>query len=401
MRRTFLLAVIIALLCQKTSFAAESIATLVSNNNTFAFDLYAKINSGEDNIFFSPYSISTCLAMTYAGARGETASQMSNVFHFADPPAELPGAFAALKKQLPPALAGVLDFNVANGLWAQKSHAFLPDFLAAARSQFEAKIEQVNFLTGAGPARVEINSWVSDQTRGKITNLLPQGAVNPATRLVLVNAIYFKGRWEKPFRPQATTDAPFHVSGDRKVQAKMMTLEDHFNYGETADWQWLEMPYATAGGVRPLSMMVLLPKTPDGLPKLEHALPNVDELLAHGRDEKVRVFLPRFKTTRQLELSGLLRALGLADAFSSAADFSGMDGQRDLFISAIIHKAFVEVNEEGTEAAAATGTVMLGHAVMKPRPVPVFRADHPFIFLIKDGQTGSILFLGRITDPTK
>lgn len=245
---------------------------------------------------------------------------------------------------------------------------------------------------------MEINDWVGRKTAGKIPELIPRGLLAPETRLVLVNAIYFKGRWARAFDRQATTPALFTEAGAPPSQVAFMRQTADFGYAETAEWQLLELPYV--GG--DTELVVLLPKDAAGLPELEARLDETTlaRYLAQARNQMVEVWLPRFKLTAQFSLARTLAAMGMTDAFSPRADFSGLDGGRDLYLSAVVHKAYVEVNEEGTEAAAATG-VMVRHAmVMRPRPTPVFRADHPFLFLIRDRHSGSLLFLGRLAAPT-
>ena len=367
---------------------------LVAGNTAFALDLYARLKNAEGNLFFSPYSISTCLAMTYAGARGSTAAQMARTLHFGASPDQLAASFSALQRQLSDVEKKKgLELNVANGLWAQKDHPFLPAFLDEATKAYQANLQQTDFHTGAEPAREAINDWVSNQTKGKIADLLQPGVVNEATRLVLVNAIYFKGQWTRQFNKNNTAPAPFSVTAQRKVQTPLMNLTAEFKYAEVEGLQLLELPYVGDD----LSMVVLLPGATDGLTSLEGLLnePTLDTWLARARHQKVNVFLPKFKLTAQFSLAQTLAGMGMSAAFS------GMDGARDLCISAVVHKAFVDVNEEGTEAAAATGTVMRSMALMRPLPMPVFRADHPFLFLIRDTHSGSILFLGRVADPSR
>jgi len=390
-------AIMTALLSIPVSTDAANTNSVVAGNTAFALDLYARLKTNDGNLFFSPHSISTCLAMIYAGARGDTEKQMAQAMHFDAAQAQFHSAFGALQDQLNAARQKKeFDFNLANGLWSQKNHSFLPAFLDLAKQRYEAKLEQVDFGTGAEPARREINDWVSAQTRGKITDLLQPGVVNASTRLVLVNAIYFKGRWLHQFKAANTTIAPFNVTRDQSVQAPLMNLTASFKYAAPDGLQVLELPYLG----NDLSMVILLPGEIDGLKKIEESLtgPQLDFWLGQTRAQKVDVFLPKFKLTAQFDLNGTLAEMGMADLFSSRADLSGMDGARDLFVSAVVHKAYVDVNEEGTEAAASTGGVVAATAF---RPPPVFRADHPFLFLIRDNHSGSILFLGRVVDPTK
>jgi len=237
---------------------------------------------------------------------------------------------------------------------------------------------------------------VEKKTRNKIKNLIPKGVLNRLTRLVLTNAIYFKGNWESQFKKDRTKDGPFTLAGGEKVNVTMMNQTADFNYMETEDFQGLELPYVD----NELSMIILLPKRVDGLAEFEKTLTlkNLSQWLAKLRKRKVIVSVPKFKMTSQFRLAEVLKSMGMTDAFvPDVADFSGMNGKRDLFISAVIHKAYVDVNEEGTEAAAATA-VVVGITSMPARP-PVFRADHPFLFLIRDNHSGSILFIGRVTNP--
>jgi serpin B len=380
--------------------AANDIASLAEGNTAFALDLYARLKSADDNLFFSPYSISTCLAMTYAGARGDTAAQMVKTLHFDTNQNQLAASFGELQRQLNTEQEKKrIELNIANGLWGQKDHPFLPAYLDLAKQSYGANLEQVDFRTHADTAQTEINDWVSQRTKGKITDLIQPGVLGPATRLVLVNAIYFKGRWDKEFDKHNTTNAPFSVTPDQKLEVPLMKLTADYKYAEVEGLQLLELPYAGDD----LSMVVLLPRDVDGLKDVENLLneQSLNHWLSQAREQKVAVLLPKFKLTAQFSLAKPLGEMGMTDAFSPRADFSGMDGERDLFISAVVHKAFVDVNEEGTEAAAATGVVMRMNAVMRPRPTPIFRADHPFIFLIRDSHSGSILFLGRLVDPTR
>ncbi|MDB6064209.1 MAG: proteinase inhibitor serpin [Pedosphaera sp.] len=390
---------ILAMISTAASGQTTNTAPLVSGNTTFAVDLYSRLRTNEGNLFFSPYSISTCLAMTHAGARGETEMQMAKTLHFGTDQSSVHSAFGNLQEQLNEAQKKKeIELNVANALWAQKGHPFLPAFMDIAKQRYEANVQQVDFRRNAEPTAREINEWVSNKTKGKITNLIQPGVLNGSTRLVLVNAIYFKGKWAQPFKPSNTKDAPFSITPGQQVQTPLMNLTASFKYAETDGMQLLELPYMG----NDISMVVLLPKEVDGLKALESSLSQekLNAWLAQGRQQRTSVFLPKFKLTSQFDLVKTLSDLGMPSAFSTSADFSGMDGARDLFLSAVVHKAFVDVNEEGTEAAAATGAVMAMTSA-QPRPIPVFRADHPFLFLIRDTHSGSILFIGRLVDPTK
>ncbi|WP_063816446.1 serpin family protein [Pedosphaera parvula] len=380
--------------------STNNVPKLVQGNNTFAFDLYSRVNAGKENenLCFSPYSISTCLAMTYAGARGETELQMAKALHFTTNQAQLHAGFATLQKQLNEAEKQQgIKLNVANALWAQQGHPFLPAFLQIAQQNYDARVNQVDFRTQSESARKEINDWVSKKTNGKIEEIIPSGALDAMTKLVLVNAIYFKGQWATQFNKSRTAPADFSISSSQKVQAQLMNLKSRFKFADRGNFQLLEMPYKG----NELSMVVLLPKEVEGTQKLESMLhpKELSDWLSQAASPEVNVFLPKFKINAGFELGQPLAAMGMTDAFTAKADFSGMDGTRDLFISSVIHKAFVEVNEEGTEAAAATGITMSRTAAV--HAPPTFRADHPFLFLIRDMKSGSILFMGRVTDPTK
>ncbi|HVM62744.1 MAG TPA: serpin family protein [Verrucomicrobiae bacterium] len=378
---------------------APSTQDVVAGNTAFALDLYAKLRTADGNLFFSPYSISTALAMTYAGARGDTATQMAKVLHFQLKQDQLHPAFAALDERLNTIQKkGNVQLNVANSLWPQKKYPFLPDYLSQLKRYYGTSVTPLDYVKSPEAARKTINGWVEQKTHRKITDLIKRGALNPLTRLVLANAVYFKGKWTDPFDPKGTSDQPFHLSTNKDVTCRLMLHEGDHAYNETADLQALALPYM--GG--DLSMIVLLPRKTDGLSALESELTpaKLTEWVGPLGRRKVDVFLPKFTFTREFSLGQTLVAMGMPYPFSALADFSGMDGRTNwLYISEVAHKAFVDVNEEGTEAAAATGvTVALAGA--EPMPT-VFRADHPFLFLIRDRYTGNILFIGRVVDPTQ
>jgi len=369
---------------------------IVTGNNEFAFDLYAKLKNKEGNIFFSPFSISTALAMTYAGARGDTAEQMANTLHFDLKAAHLHPAFASLMEDInAPERKEDYQLSVANALWGQKGYGFLKEFLDLTREHYGAGLNELDFEKDTEKARETINIWVERETQDKIKNLIPEGVLDAMTRLVLTNAIYFKGNWAEQFDKELTRDEPFHMSTKKKIEVPTMHKKGDFKYASMETLQALELPYKG----NELSMIVLLPKKIDGIADLENSLDskNMAEWLGKLHKREVRVSMPRFKMTSSFQLGKNLSEMGMPLAFGMNADFSGMSGNRELFISAVLHKAFVDVNEEGTEAAAATGVVMTLKAM--PEPVPVFRADHPFIFLIRDNLTESILFIGRVTNP--
>jgi len=374
-------------------------SAVVEGNNRFATDLYARLGQKTSkNLFFSPYSISTALAMTYVGAAGETEKQMAQVLHFTVPKVELNYAMARLRSSFLADTKKGYQLRVANRLWGQKGYEFLTEFLQTTRTDYGAELAVVDFAL-TEQARREINGWVEKQTEEKIKDLLAPGVLDPRTRLVLTNAIYFKGNWQEKFSKDATQDAPFHLSADKEVTVSMMHQTERFGYRAVDDLQILEMPYAKGE----LSMIVLLPKGIEGLSLLEKklTLEKLQEWSKGLRRQRVIVYVPRFTMTSEFSLKDTLQALGMTLAFDDQkADFSRMSRSEGLYISAVVHKAFVDVNEEGTEAAAATGVVMMPTAApVAPEEPPTFRADHPFLFLIRENQTGSILFMGRVTNP--
>jgi serpin B len=386
---------------EKTPVKNPDVAAVVKGNNQFAFDLYkqlSKTDLGKNrNLFLSPESISTALAMTYGGARGETAEEMAKALRFGLPSDKLHPAFGALVRELNgDGKKRAYQLNVANALWGQKGEGFKEDFFTLSKENYGAGLRQVDFAGTAEAARREINAWVEKQTNDKIKDLLPPGVIDALTKLVLTNAVYFKGDWHSQFKKDQTRDEVFRGGSDAKVP--MMHQTTKFKYLDAGELQVLEMPYAG----KELSMVVLLPKKVDTLADLERSL-SADKLagwLDRLREQEVIVSLPKFKATSEFALKGALEALGMKKAFQMpGADFSGINGKDDLYITAVVHKAYVDVNEEGTEAAAATGVVVGVRSA--PAAKPEFRADHPFVFLIRDTRNDSVLFLGRLVEPGK
>ena len=373
--------------------------TIADGNNRFALELYSKLRESEKgNLFFSPYSIHTALGMTATGAKGTTRDQMVQVLHL---PADEQKALACGDLGRFYSHAGkAYELNVANALWAQKGFPWKPEFLAVQKERFGAGFQEADFRTNAEGERVRINQWVEEKTRDKIKDLLLTGDVRDNTRMVLTNAIYFKGKWTEKFEKNHTKDAPFHRADKSTIPVPLMSnlSQQEFNYAEGNGFQLLEMLYEG----NELSMVIVLPRTADGLPAIEKEL-TAEKLagwMKQARSEHVNVSLPRFRLEQRFAPKVELKAMGMTDAFDEEkANFNGMASER-LFIGAVIHKAFVDVNEEGTEAAAATAIVMAAPAsVQIPVPPKVFRADHPFLFLIRDVKHGTILFLGRVMNP--
>jgi len=403
--------------------AAQVPSAIVQANTQFALDLFHQISApSTKNTFFSPYSISTALAMTWAGARGNTAAEIAKVFHFPDvADGKITADFNLLQQLLATAKANTgIQLSVANSLWPEQNPEapFLPEYLKLCQADFASEITPVDFKNHADAAAAQINQWVEDKTNNKIKNLIHPGDFDPLTRLVLVNAIYFKGSWSSPFMVRATKMAPFNLTdGTSKsvpLMRKIITENSQSAYadivGGPAPCQILEMPYSEFGpsNFEPptskpmLSMVIVLPHDIADLGQLEKSL-TASELtgwLGQLKPDRVEVFLPKFHIEHRFQLADTLKALGVKDAFAyGPADFSGMNNSHELYISNVIHQAFVDVDEKGTEAAAATA-VFMGGGGAPQKPSLVFRADHPFLFFIRERTTGSILFMGRMADPT-
>jgi serpin B len=373
------------------------LAALAKGNTDFACDIYRKFsdaNSG--NTFISPYSMSLALAMTWAGARGQTESQMASALHFTLGQSRLHPAFDALDLSLKSRAAkDGFDLNIVNQLWGEKTFHFLPDFLKTESVSYGASLRLLDFLNNPDASRVTINSWVSDQTQSRIQDLIPQGAITPGTVLVLTNAIYFNAQWADTFRKEDSYSQTFYRESD-SVSAVFMHREGTCRYDSGTDYSALEMQYKGSE----ISMLIILPN-PGKMAAVESALSSdfLSALEGALQSRAVWVGIPKFKFgTASISLKNMLSALGMAAAFSDAADFSGIDGSRDLLIQDAIHKAFVSVDERGTEAAAATAVIVGKSSLEFPPPVP-FMADRPFIFLIKDNATGTVVFIGKIVSP--
>ncbi len=385
------------------AWEGESLSGIVQANNAFAVDLYRQLKSKEGNLFISPYSISSALAMTYAGARGKTKQEMAKVLYFSPNIESVAKGFSQLDKNLDAInKRGMLKITTANSLWIQEGYALLDSFLDITKRYFKAGVNLVNFIKDPEGSRQKINKWVEKKTKEKIRDLIQRGMIDSLTRLVLCNAIYFKGQWAKQFKKGMTKREDFWVTSDKTAKVDMMEQTEDFRYREFGAFKAIELPYKGFD----VSMVIFLPKEIDGLGKLEDMLngQNIERWtswLMASREMRVDVSLPKFEFEKGAELSKVLAKMGMPTAFSNAADFSGITGERDLFISKVVHKAFIEVDEEGSEAAAATAVVMK-ELVMELREISrpkVFRADHPFIFLIRDNRSGAILFIGRVTNP--
>jgi serpin B len=373
------------------------IKELVQGDTQFAIDLYKKMKLNEGNLFFSSYSIPSALAMTYGGARAETEKQMAAVLHLSLEGEKLHSAFADMQSKLNAVQRKKeIQVNIANSLWPQERYPFLKEYLKLAKKYYQTEITPVDYKTNPESARKKINSWVEEKTNNKIKNIIST-LPDPLTRLILVNAVYFKGNWARQFEKSTTTQSPFYPKESKSIEVPMMNQTSKFNYGEEESLLVLELP--SVGNE--LSMLVMLPKKTGGLQNLEEILAkdSLDGWTRNLSNRMFEVYLPRFKMTSEFSLDEELKSMGMNDAFDmDKADFSGMDGNPNwLYIGAVLHKDFVDVNKEGSEAAAAT-VVHKKEPSAPPEPV-LFRADHPFLFLIRNNATRSILFLGRLINP--
>ena len=376
------------------------LSDLVRGNNDFAFGLYQKLRGEESgNLFYSPYSISLALAMTYAGARGETERQMSNALHFILSQDKLHPAFNALDLQLASRGEGSsgtegkgFRLNIANAIWGQQGYDFLQGFLDKLAENYGAGMKIANFTEAPENSRVAINDWIAQQTEEKIKDLIPSGAIDNLTRLVLTNAIYFNAAWLHPFDERATAEGDFHLLAGNSVKVPMMRQTESFGYARNAGYQAVELLYDGSE----ISMVILLPDKGTFDP-FENSLNAelISQISKDLRRNRIELTMPLFEFEAQFKLGAMLQKMGISDAFNpQLADFSGMDGGKDLSISDAFHKAFVLVNENGTEAAATT-TVTVGVTSVPPR----VSVDRPFIFLIRDIATNTTLFVGRVMDP--
>ena len=389
---------------QAPMMADAEMSGFAADNRAFAFDLFQELLPAIDgNLFYSPLSIQMALGMTFAGAGGDTATQMQSALHFGTP--DIHSAFNWLDQELAKrnALAETEEgdgfaLRIANATWGQKNFGFEQPFLDTLAESYGAGMYLLDFQSAPEPSRLIINDWVAEKTEDRILDLIPSGAITPLTRMVLTNAIYFLAPWEFPFEPENTKPGTFHLLGAETVEVPMMKQTAALGLASGDGWQAVELPY----NGRALSMVVLLPD--EGKLETVQAGLNgtlIGELIASIGYTEVNITLPKFETTTSFEVNDALKALGMTDGFEEGlADFSGMTTEDQLWISKVIHKAFVKVDEEGTEAAAATAVIMDGTTSVPPPPVP-FVVDRPFIFFILDKPTNQILFVGRVLNPAE
>lgn len=385
--------------------SSPDVSILAKATNAFAIDLYGLLREREGNLAFSPSSIEVALAMTWAGARSETKTEMTKVLHLAGDDTSVHGAAKSLLADWNNPSRDAYELRVVNRLFGESSYEFEQTFLDLTREQYGAELERLSFRSDQEGSRAKINGWVEGQTKNRIQKLLPSGSITDMTRLVLTNAVYFLGRWSTRFEESATAEQVFHTFDGREVQVQMMHQTQTFGYARHDGLQVLEMRYVGDD----LAMTIILPDANDGLLAIEERLSveEIDRWVGSLHQQKVRVAFPRARIYPQdsIQLKGELSKLGMPLAFSRSADFSGMSNPTDpnesLMIDNVYHKAFVNIDEAGTEAAAATAVVMKARGAAHTPNVPEFRADHPFLFLIRDLRTGTILFIGRVHDASE
>ena len=385
----------------KPAVPANTLQTLVNGNNIFALDLYQALRIGEGNLLYSPYSISLAFAMTYAGARGQTETQMAQTLHYDLPQNEFHPAFNQLDLMLmqkSDAEEQPTQLDIANAVWAQQDYAFLPEYLDILALNYGAGIYLSDFTTQAEETTDEINQWVSNQTHERIQDILEPGELGPLTRMVLVNAIFFKADWQNHFDADDTRKAFFYLLDRSDVQVDMMSTYLYVPYLRGESYQAVRLPYAD----KTLVMEIIVPD-PGQFEAFEAALdwPMLQTILNGMHRADLHLRMPKFTFSSRLDLADTLGAMGMLDAFTpQEANFSGMDGKQVLSIDSVIHQAFIAVDETGTEAAASTVIEIEATTEAFESEIIVLTIDRPFIFIIRDLSSGQILFIGRVLDPT-
>ncbi len=384
----------------------SDVSQVTNGNTAFAVDLYQKLREQGGNLFFSPYSISVALAMTYAGARGGTEQQMANTMHFAPTGDKLHAVYNFLDQKLASRAkqqtgdgGQAFQLDIANSIWGQDGFSFLPSFLDILSQNYGAGMRVTDFVQSPEASRQAINDWVSQQTQDKIHDLFPEGSIDNNTRLVLANAIYFKASWATPFTSSATQNKPFYLLDKNLVDVPMMTapVDNQMLYYKGDGVQSVVLPYEG----NQVSMVIVMPDEGQ-YDKFETGLTSgeLNQIFQSAQNKSIQLSMPKFKIESQFGLAETLSAMGMKDAFDpSQADFSGMDGNKDLYITSVMHKAFINVDEQGTEAAAATG-VAVGLLSMPQEPMR-FTVNRPYLFFIRDNETGTILFAGRVLNPAQ
>ncbi len=376
----------------------KGVDVLVKSNSMFAVELYRRVVQHGGNIFFSPFSVSEALAMTYAGAGGDTKRQMASVLHFDALGGYLHAAFSSLQSKVSADGRKKCKIYIANAMWGQEGFGFLSSFKELVDKYYGGAFFTVDYREHLQEAMKRINKWVSEKTNGKVARIIRKGDIDRLVRLVLTDAIYFKGLWNFQFDKECTKEQEFHALGGKSVKVQMMSQRGRFLYYEDKIIQAVALPYA---GMH-FSMLILLPKPEVNIKVLEDrlSLEYLQSIREEMSREIVRLSLPKFKLDERYYLKDVLYSMGMKDAFTKRADFSGMTGNKRLKISKVIHQAHVNVNEFGTEAAAATAVVMKLKAATPIGKVFRFDANRPFVFMVIHNPTGSILFIGRLTNPS-
>lgn len=375
--------------------SADDAAALVAENGRFATDLYQNIRDEDGNLIVSPHSISIALAMTYAGARGNTETEMAAAMHFDLGQEKLHPAFNDLDLKLAAYNTDDFELNIVNQLWGQIEEVFVPEFLDTLALNYGAGLRLLDFISDPERSREQINNWVEAATNDRIKDLLPQGTIQPSTRLVLTNAIYFNAKWTSPFEKNATYDATFHRLDGTEIAVPTMHKLGHFAYAQSGNYQAIELPYN--GG--DMALLVLVPDV-GAFDTFEAELSwdDIEQTVAQLADASVQLALPKFEFKQPLDLKKVLQDMGMQDPFTGAADFSGIRATGGLMITDVLHQAFIRLDEDGTEAAAATA-VIVGESSAPIGDVEL-NIDRPFLFLIRDTNTGTVLFVGRVLDPS-
>lgn len=378
---------------------------VVQGNTEFAFALYSQLQEKEENLLFSPFNISTALVMTYAGAKGQTALEMAQSLHFSDDREQLYAKFLQLNKGLTTAVKeekqNPTSLSLANSLWIQEGSSLLPSFLHTMEHYFSGEVQEVDFLKDVNKTRMRINDWITNKTQGKIKEILKLGDLNSSSRLVIVSAIYLKSHWRETFDPKLTKQDLFFLNLRSSTEAEFMTRTGSFAIVDKENFSLIELPYASQAQGPQLSMLILLPYSMEGLPDIEKTLTAEQfyELLSQMEMREGEVMIPKFNLTESVDLNEILKKMGMELAFSTRADFSGMTAGGNLAIDKVKHQAYLNVDEQGTEAAAATSVTMRLTSVLKPAPKFIFKANHPFLFCILEKNSGTVLFLGRYSIP--
>ena len=380
---------------------AKDISSLTDAHTRFALSLYPILDTSDTNLVFSPYSIATCLSMVYLGARGDTESQMESTLHLDIDRKVIAKTAFSLSQSLSPQKnkENGYQLNMANAVWVDQGTFLLSDFRYAIVEQFKAKLSLLNFSQPASAAQT-INDWISSQTQNKIQNLLSANDITPLTRLILVNAVYFKGAWSFPFNPKVTQDWPFHPTPDTTTTVKMMQQTSSIPYFENELAQMAALPFegiANNGGE--LALVVLLPKSSDNFSKMSQELPDsLKDWISSLKPERINLKLPKFSLSSRFDLGAPLQKLGMEDAFDSDANFTGIDGMRDLYLNKVVHEAVLDLDENGVTAAAATAAAIFATGFPKEPPI-LMNVDHPFLFFIVDLKSQEMLFMGKMAQP--